>query len=303
MAALKKLSTDGHAATRKAAFQMHCAASNSEFIVSVCLIAKYSALLQPVVNVLQSKSLDLLQCMNHIKRITDLLKTHRENVSAESVYIIKDAEKIAEDINTDFKMPRVTNRQTLRANPPAASGTEYWTRSFIIPYLDSLIMSLGQRFSNENLPAYELLSLHPSIFLSLPFAEFFQKVKIFCDYYNLNNILAEVELWYNLWKEKKMSDSELKEIELVKEAQSFYPGIKKALQISLAQPCTTCTIERSFSTLRRVKTWLRSTMLENRLVGLCMMSVHRKRVLDAKDEFEKEILSRFSQNSRKLMLK
>ena len=103
-----------------------------------------------------------------------------------------------------------------------------------------------------------------------------------------------------------MSDSELKEIklvELVKEAQSFYPGIKKALQISLAQPCTTCTIERSFSTLRRVKTWLRSTMLENRLVGLCMMSVHRKRVLDAKDEFEKEILSRFSQNSRKLMLK
>lgn len=66
--ALEKLSTDGNNATRKAAFQMHCAATKSEFIVSVCLIAKYSALLQPVVNALQSKSVDLLQCANHIKK-------------------------------------------------------------------------------------------------------------------------------------------------------------------------------------------------------------------------------------------
>ncbi|XP_075210513.1 uncharacterized protein LOC142317848 [Lycorma delicatula] len=33
-----------------------------------------------------------------------------------------------------------------------------------------------------------------------------------------------------------------------------------------------CTIERSFSTLRRVKTWLRSTMRKIRLAGLCMMN-------------------------------
>ncbi|KAJ8874809.1 hypothetical protein PR048_022698 [Dryococelus australis] len=40
--ALETLSKDGNITTRKAAFQMHCAATNSKFIVCVCLIAKYS---------------------------------------------------------------------------------------------------------------------------------------------------------------------------------------------------------------------------------------------------------------------
>lgn len=95
----------------------------------------------------------------------------------------------------------------------------------------------------------------------------------FCSYYNLNDFLGEAELWYNLWNEKNVSKTKLKEIELaalVKETQLFYPAIKQAQHISLAQPCTTCIIERSFS-LRSVKTWLRSAKTENRLVGLRIM--------------------------------
>lgn len=91
--------------------------------------------------------------------------------------------------------------------------------------------------------------------------------------------------------------------ELIKDSEMFYPSIKTALAILLAQPCTTCTIERSFSTLRRVKTWLRSTMSENRLSGLCMLSVHRMRIAEAKNKLEAEVLRRFCQNPRRLVLK
>ena len=58
----------------------------------------------------------------------------------------------------------------------------------------------------------------------------------------------------------------------------LFPAIAHAIRITLALPVTTCLIERSFSTLRslrRVKTWLRSTINDGRLTGLCMMSVHR----------------------------
>ena len=304
--ALDILSKDGNIATRKAAFPMYCAATNSQFIVSMCLIAKYSALLQPVVNTLQSKSMDLLQCANHIKKITDVLKKHRENADVQSQSFIDEAEKIAENLGIDFRMPRVNNQQKHRANPPAQTPSEYWKRSLIIPYIDSLIMSLEQRFSEENLPAYSLLTLHPHVMLDMTYEDFLKKTESFYSYYNLHGFLDEAELWYNQWKERNISKAELKEIELaalIKETQLFYPAIKQALLISLSQPCTTCTIERSFSTLRRVKTWLRSTMMENRLVGLCMMSVHKKRVQEAKNKFEAEILSRFSQNPRRLMLK
>lgn len=118
--ALLTLSKDGNNATRKSAFQLHCAATNSQFIVSVCLIAKYSELLQPVVNALQSKSIDLLQCANHnIKRINDTLTKHPETADVQSESLIAEAESIADDLEIDFSMPRITNRQKHRANPPA----------------------------------------------------------------------------------------------------------------------------------------------------------------------------------------
>ena len=132
-----------------------------------------------------------------------------------------------------------------------------------------------------------------------------KKQKASPHYYNLNNFSTEAELWYNLWMNKNIAKDVLKEMEiaaLVKETQTFYPATKSALLISLAQPCTTCTIERSFSTLRRVKTWLRSTMSESRLSGLCMLSVHKQMVLEKRKKIEEEVLRRFSEDPRKLAL-
>ena len=66
----------------------------------------------------------------------------------------------------------------------------------------------------------------------------------------------------------------------------FYPFIRKLLQILCTLPVSVATAERSFSTLRRIKTWTRATMGEDRLSGLALMHVHRdidicaKRVID-----------------------
>ncbi|XP_075150119.1 zinc finger MYM-type protein 1-like [Haematobia irritans] len=81
----------------------------------------------------------------------------------------------------------------------------------------------------------------------------------------------------------------------------FFPSIQEALSISLAQPCTTATIERTFSTLRRVKTWLRSTMIESRLNGLCLMSVHRKLLIENEEKFIEEVLNLFAADKRRLI--
>ena len=46
-----------------------------------------------------------------------------------------------------------------------------------------------------------------------------------------------------------------------------------------AIPISSCTAERSFSALKRVKTRLRSTMVQERLEGLLLLSVERKTLL------------------------
>nr|CAI5860743.1 unnamed protein product [Callosobruchus analis] len=89
-------------------------------------------------------------------------------------------------------------------------------------------------------------------------------------------------------------------VDILKEAKTFFPDTEKALKILIALPCTTCTVDRSFSSLRRLKTWLRSTMSENRLNGLAMMSVHRKLIHGNLQDFNNKVVEKFTMNPRTL---
>lgn len=52
---------------------------------------------------------------------------------------------------------------------------------------------------------------------------------------------------------------------------------------------TTAEAERSFSTLRKLKTWLRSTTSENRLNSLSLLNIHRDIDIDID-----EIITRYA---------
>lgn len=55
------------------------------------------------------------------------------------------------------------------------------------------------------------------------------------------------------------------------------PEVVKLIRLLLTLPATSATAERSFSSLRRLKTWLRSTMSQPRLNALAICHVHRER--------------------------
>ena len=55
-----------------------------------------------------------------------------------------------------------------------------------------------------------------------------------------------------------------------------YPTLCKVYAIAVAIPISSATAERSFSALKRVKTRIRSTMLQGRLEALLLMAVERQ---------------------------
>ena len=57
----------------------------------------------------------------------------------------------------------------------------------------------------------------------------------------------------------------------------LFNQIDRLLHIILTVPVTTSTAERSFSTLRRLKTYLRSTMTQTMLNNLMMLHIHKDR--------------------------
>ncbi|XP_060133298.1 52 kDa repressor of the inhibitor of the protein kinase-like [Zootoca vivipara] len=303
--ALEHLSVEGNYATRKSAYQLHCAVTKPIFIVGLVMIAKYSAILEPVVNILQGKNMDLIMVREHIGQILDRIKTDRQDIEHVSDDLLKKANDIAEKVGVELSVPRMSQKQIHRSNPPSETAIEYWRRSLIIPYLDSLTLSLNVRFSHENTPAFALSHLHPSYMLQMASKDLEENAKSFMEFYELGGISAELGLWYDLWKKKDLAADTLKDIEvaaLLEEANRFYPTTRHALLILSAFPSTTATVERSFSTLRRVKTWLRSTMGQDRLTGLCLMSVHRKFFKENQDWIETKVLKKFSSNPRKMIL-
>ena len=67
----------------------------------------------------------------------------------------------------------------------------------------------------------------------------------------------------------------------------IYPRINILLQILATLPVTNASAERSFSALRLLEIWLRTTMLQDRLVGLALLHIHYDMDIKPKDIVER----------------
>ena len=59
--------------------------------------------------------------------------------------------------------PRVAGRQRHRANVPAPTTKEYYRINVAAPFLDHIILQLGERFDAVTVQASRLLALVPSV--------------------------------------------------------------------------------------------------------------------------------------------
>lgn len=113
-------------------------------------------------------------------------------------------------------------------------------------------------------------------------------VREFCDYYradlpNVGGLNAELIMWEQLWINERNRNANIPD--RVSEAlavidQQAFCNIFTVLQILSTIPISSATCERSISTLRYIKTYLRNTMTQDRLNGLALMYAHRDKHLN-----------------------
>ncbi|CAH1103092.1 unnamed protein product [Psylliodes chrysocephalus] len=178
---------------------MHPAACKSSFIVSVSLITKYSAILEPVANILQMKTLDIVTANEHIQTIVEMLSDHRKNAENVTAEILKEACNIAKPLNVDISVARIDGQQKHRNNLSAENPGDFWKRSLIIPYLDSIIGSLQVRFFTDKSPAFLLTHFHPDNMKHVSLEEWKKSTSSCESIYNLKGIKGKDELWFKMW--------------------------------------------------------------------------------------------------------
>ena len=79
--------------------------------------------------------------------------------------------------------------------------------------------------------------------------------------------------------------------------RAHFPNIHRILLIICVFPVTSCESERSFSHLRRLENYMRTTMTEDRLNGHMMLQVHRNVDVDIQ-----ELVDQFSKAQPRRML-
>ena len=84
-----------------------------------------------------------------------------------------------------------------------------------------------------------------------------------------------------------------------KEAKQLMPNIFKVVKLLATMPVSSCKAERSFSTLRRVKDHMRTTMGQDRLSSLNVIAMHRERLNRVLLEQMEQLIDTFgSRNNR-----
>ena len=161
---------------------------------------------------------------------------------------------------------------------------------------DVIINCAKDRFAfKDHLVAASLLS--PNLFGS--FGENFpdDKLSLICSVYpNLDKSRLKTELSViyarNDCRELNGALPLLKFL-IKNNLQETLTETKKLLEILVTIPMTTAEAERCFSTLKRVKTFLRNTMSQDRLTALSMLSIEKKFVSQIKN-FNDKVIDKFA---------
>lgn len=75
--------------------------------------------------------------------------------------------------------------------------------------------------------------------------------------------------------------------------ESTFSESSKLLKVLMTIPMTTAEAERCFSTLKRIKTFLRNTMGQERLSALAMLSIERDLIMSIPD-FNQKVIDKFA---------
>ncbi|XP_050316182.1 52 kDa repressor of the inhibitor of the protein kinase-like [Anthonomus grandis grandis] len=196
--------------------------------------------------------------------------------------------EVASSVGAESKVKRITHKQKNRANPninPNAENyaVDYFRTTMYLPFLEFFINQLEETFTShkEIFQGFMCLLSPLSVGESTDSSNKFNNL---LDLYvpDVSKIItkSEIKLWHehlNNFPEIKNKRQALACLEVC--SQHAYPNVHKLLKIFCTLPVSTSTPERTFSTLKRIKTYLRNTTTQTRLNGLAMLSIHREEVI------------------------
>lgn len=273
------------------------AVEKSDFLLSLFVCEQLFSLTLPLSVQLQEKSMDFVSAMNRAKELIRTLHQIRETADGFFNDIFQTASQMSKDLyDIDLVVPRVTSRQTTRANPPCTTPESHFRVTIFIPCVDALIQNMTERLlvNEDILSSFQILL--PG-FAAIDNAEELKNLTI---YFEEQISMTALKSEYRLWCASLSTiDPTIEVLKLLQHCDAtYFKNIHYLLTILPTLPVTTASFERTSSTLKRIKTLPRSVMGNERLSALAVIAVH----WDIKIDPDEVINDMANKKKRKILL-
>lgn len=252
-------------------------------------------LTHPLSQRLQKVSMDIVTSTTLIDNLIQSLENNREDCNAKFHSIFESAVAALEAENISVQVPRQARMQTNRDNTPHSTPEEYYLRCVFIPLIDNVLTDIKSRLTKKNLSIISLAFLMPVNIVKLTEDEMLLRVNSYCSrfseivtgqpFHKANEeIIASVSMWrlfcLSNQSNKYFSVESAACESLVLCERDIFPIIHDYLTILCTASISVASAERSFSVLRRLKSWIRSRMSQDRLNGLAVLAIHREILIE-----------------------
>lgn len=295
--ALEKLESSINKETAQKSCQLLSAVKDPKFVIPLIIIENIFSYTLTLCKQLQTVNADLVEACNHVDDIIAIFDKMRENNEKYFSDMFSIAAIMLNKKKEEIEFPRFATNQAHRSNVHANSSEKYYNINIFLPFLDHIRTQLFDRFQKHKSLTVSLQTIIPNKCVNVTNEEISDCVQFYAQILTEPNAFkAEFEIWKTKWlNEESRPSTAIAGLDNCNKI--LYPNIWKLLQILVTIPMSTATPERTFSSLKRLKTYLRNSTGETRLNGLALMSVHRK--LSVEPE---EVLNRFAKSSRKMLL-
>ncbi|XP_016659824.2 uncharacterized protein LOC103309433 [Acyrthosiphon pisum] len=239
-----------------------------EFINGLQCLSSVLCVTSKISKLLQAEWQDVCQTKEIITDDINNLEEKRKNSIENFHELYIETKEIMLNLEVEEKLPRLTGRQTKRPNYPVSSVEEYYRVSVYIPLVENILNDMKERFNNEKNQAFLFLSqLTPKNIIKTNNDDIVKVVDVIKKYYTFEdmdfidleamNLKTEINLWKSKWIRIKDEGGHVN-LDVITSAETcneiLYPTVKKLLFILACLPVSVASAERSFSTLRRLKT-------------------------------------------------
>lgn len=231
---------------------------------------------------LQGESVDLGKAAHYKMAVHQTLKDLRTDESAEEIFTRTMA--LCEEHNIE---PPVVPRQKQKrfddfvvesacGTTSSMSSSNDFKHHLFYPCLDRMLEELTCRFSSVG---EKIMS---GIQACNPASESFlseDSLKNLAQHYRIELKSEEVLVASTFLKRKRETQTITDTATVFNMLDpDMFPSLRALFQVALTIPVSSCSCERSFSALRRLHTWLRRTMGQDRLNDLAIMMIEKENV-------------------------